>query len=149
MSIVRRRSARPNIASVVASVAMALALLGGCSPSDGNEPGTATAPRVTLRDFDITMEPVALTAGDVTLSATNEGPSVHEFEVLRGEGGDDLPVSSGVADTAGLDLVDELEDVAPGTSGTLSLTLEPGTYALICNLPGHYEQGMHVSFTVA
>jgi uncharacterized cupredoxin-like copper-binding protein len=103
---------------------------------------------VTLRDFAITMDPTTLADGDVTITATNEGPSVHEFEVFRGQGGDDLPVASGVADTSGLDLVDELEDIAPGTSGRLDLQLQPGTYALICNLPSHYQRGMHITFTV-
>jgi uncharacterized cupredoxin-like copper-binding protein len=148
MSTVNLGSPRRRLALVAASALLVLAL-GACSSDDQTEPGTATAPRVTLRDFDITMDPVALTAGEVTVTATNDGPSVHEFEVFRGEGGDDLPVSSGVADTATLDLVDEVEDIAPGTNGELALTLEPGTYALICNLPSHYEQGMHVTFTVA
>jgi uncharacterized cupredoxin-like copper-binding protein len=122
--------------------------LGACSSGGGSEPGTATAPRVTLRDFDIAMHPVALTAGAVTITATNEGPSVHEFEVFKGAGGDDLPVASGVADTSRLELLDELEDIAPGTGGELTLTLEPGTYAIICNLAAHYQQGMHVTFSV-
>jgi uncharacterized cupredoxin-like copper-binding protein len=134
--------------ALLAVPALLTLALGACSSGGGEEPGSATAPRVTLEDFDITMDPMALTAGEVTMTATNNGPSVHEFEVFRGEGGDDLPVSSGVADTSGLDLVDELEDIAPGTRGELTLTLEPGTYALICNLAGHYEQGMHLTFTV-
>jgi uncharacterized cupredoxin-like copper-binding protein len=127
---------------------MLMLALASCSPAGKTATGTAAAPQVTLRDFDITMDPVTLAAGAITITATNEGPSVHEFEVFRGDGGDDLPVASGVADTSGLELVDELEDIAPGTRGELTLTLEPGTYALICNLAGHYQQGMHVAFTV-
>jgi len=29
------------------------------------------------------------------------------------------------------------------------VTLDAGSYVLICNLPGHYRQGMHSSFTVS
>jgi uncharacterized cupredoxin-like copper-binding protein len=47
-----------------------------------------------------------------------------------------------------LEVVDEVEDIAPGTSAPLNLTLDPGSYAVICNLPGHYANGMHTTFTV-
>jgi uncharacterized cupredoxin-like copper-binding protein len=139
-------SPRRGVALIAASALLILAL-GACSSDDAGGTGTARAPAVTLRDFAIAIEPTTLTAGDMTITAKNEGPSVHEFEVFRGRG-DALPVASGVADTSGLDLVDELEDIAPGTSGQLALQLDPGTYTLICNLPSHYQQGMHVTFTV-
>jgi uncharacterized cupredoxin-like copper-binding protein len=28
------------------------------------------------------------------------------------------------------------------------LSLKPGHYSLVCNLPGHYMAGMHADFTV-
>jgi uncharacterized cupredoxin-like copper-binding protein len=28
------------------------------------------------------------------------------------------------------------------------VTLAPGHYVAICNLPGHYQRGMHVGFSV-
>jgi uncharacterized cupredoxin-like copper-binding protein len=49
--------------------------------------------------------------------------------------------------------VDEIEDIAPGAAERLTLHLEPGHYALICNLPGHYfhdgKPGMLADVTVA
>jgi uncharacterized cupredoxin-like copper-binding protein len=30
----------------------------------------------------------------------------------------------------------------------LALDLEAGPYVLICNVPGHYESGMHAAFEV-
>ena len=35
-----------------------------------------------------------------------------------------------------------------GTTKTLTIDLAPGHYAFVCNLPGHYGQGMHTDFTV-
>ena len=35
-----------------------------------------------------------------------------------------------------------------GKAKTVKLKLKPGTYALVCNLPGHYASGMHSNFTV-
>ena len=29
------------------------------------------------------------------------------------------------------------------------MTLDAGNYVFICNLPGHYAQGMHTSFTAS
>ena len=42
----------------------------------------------------------------------------------------------------------EVEDIAAGKSKPLQVSLEPGKYVLICNLPGHYKSGMHSAFTV-
>jgi hypothetical protein len=63
--------------------------------------------------------------------------------------------------------VDEIEDVAAGSSETLTLDLEPGQYVLICNIveeememeememememehdPSHFQSGMRTGFTV-
>ena len=42
----------------------------------------------------------------------------------------------------------EASDLEPGTKKTLTLTLKPGVYALICNQRGHYRHGMKATFTV-
>jgi uncharacterized cupredoxin-like copper-binding protein len=36
----------------------------------------------------------------------------------------------------------------PGTTKTLTIDLAPGHYVFLCNLPGHYQSGMHVDVTV-
>jgi uncharacterized cupredoxin-like copper-binding protein len=40
------------------------------------------------------------------------------------------------------------EGIVPGASGWLTITLAPGQYELVCNLPGHYTAGMHTQLTV-
>jgi hypothetical protein len=47
---------------------------------------------------------------------------------------------SGVRDE-GVTLVDEIEDIAGGSSQSLTVNLDAGSYALICRLAGHYQQG--------
>ena len=106
---------------------------------------------VTLNDSSIELAPATATAGDVTLVATNQGSTTHEFEIFTVEGDIDpssLPVEDNVASTDGLTLLDEVEDLTPGSQAELTVDLSPGTYAVICNLPGHYTQGMHASLTV-
>jgi uncharacterized cupredoxin-like copper-binding protein len=74
---------------------------------------------------------------------------VHELVIIRtSEAPDALPVESGVIPEDQVDLVDEAEDIAPGTTTTLDVNLEVGSYVLVCNLPAHYAAGMHTTFTV-
>ena len=40
------------------------------------------------------------------------------------------------------DLVHEIEDIVPGARAELVVDLIPGTYLVVCNLPGHYQLGM-------
>ncbi len=107
---------------------------------------------VTLRDDGITLSETSVAAGELRFEGINQGSLTHEVEVFAVPEGVDanvLPLAGGVAATDTLELKDEVEDVAPGTSASLSLDLEPGTYAVMCNLPGHYANGMHTTFTVA
>ncbi len=48
---------------------------------------------------------------------------------------DALPVENGVIPEDQIDLVDEAEDIAPGTDTSLSANLTAGSYVLVCNLP--------------
>jgi uncharacterized cupredoxin-like copper-binding protein len=105
----------------------------------------------TLRDDGITLSPASLGPGEVKIEGTNDGTVTHEFEVFAVPASVDanaLPADGDTADVSGLEALDEVEDIAPGTSAILSLDLAPGTYAVICNLPGHYANGMHATFTV-
>ena len=86
----------------------------------------------------------------MTFSITNTGTTIHEFVVLKtGVAEGALPPSAdepGKADEPGH--IDEVEDIAPGATAKLTVTLDPGAYVIICNMPGHYAAGMHTSFTV-
>ena len=96
-----------------------------------------------MRDWEISLDPASAAAGPITFAVTNDGPTTHEFEIFSGDvDPSSLPVESGVAITDGLELVDEVEDVTAGSTAELSVDLDPGTYALICNLADHYEEGM-------
>jgi len=107
------------------------------------------AVKVALADFSLSLDRSTAPAGPLDFVVANRGPSVHEIEVFSGAGeGTVLPIAASVADTTGLDLVDEVEDILPGSTATLTLDLSPGTYLVICNLPGHYEHGMWGYLTV-
>jgi len=133
---------------VLMGVAPLLVLgLSGCS-SDGD---SANDVGVTLRDFKIELGEDAAKAGSVTFKVHNDGPSEHEFVVFKTElAADALPTDDNgdVAESDSFAPVDEIEGIKSGKSPTLTVDLEAGDYVLICNLPGHYRQGMHASFRV-
>jgi uncharacterized cupredoxin-like copper-binding protein len=109
---------------------------------------------VTEKDFSINLDNSTASSGPVVFNIKNEGPTTHEFVVIKTDTAEDkLPMnSSGSAvDTsaAGLQQVDQKQDISSGSTATLTISnLEPGKYVLICNLPGHYQLGMHTSLTV-
>ncbi|HJU57677.1 MAG TPA: plastocyanin/azurin family copper-binding protein [Actinomycetota bacterium] len=107
---------------------------------------------VTLQDDGIDLTSDTLSAGDLTFEGVNEGTMTHEFEVFavpEGVDANNLPVEGETAPADEmLEVIDEIEDIAPGTSATLNLNLDAGNYAVICNLPGHYANGMHTTFVV-
>jgi uncharacterized cupredoxin-like copper-binding protein len=119
----------------------------GCSSDDDG--GVA----VTLADFTITADPDSASAGEVTFDVTNDAEQTHEFVVFQTDlAPDQLPTEEGGdVDEAGegVALVDEIEDIEGGSTQSLTVNLDAGSYVLICNLPGHYAQGMNTGFTVS
>lgn len=107
---------------------------------------------VTMQDDGIALSIASVAAGELSFEGVNEGTLTHEFEVFRipeGVDADDLPYDGDTARAEELlEIVDEVENIAPATSAALSLDLDPGNYAVICNLAGHYANGMHATFTV-
>lgn len=98
--------------------------------------------------------PGSVPAGRVSLVAANRGWRMHELVVLplaagRSDGGR-VPGSDGKVDETGS--VGEVsascaagagDGIRAGAVGWTTLTLAPGRYELVCNLPHHYADGMH------
>jgi uncharacterized cupredoxin-like copper-binding protein len=136
---------RLRVAAIAGALVVATASCGGSG--SGGATGDVI---VTLEDFSLTPTPGTFAPGAITFGIDNDGPSAHEFVVLRTDDAPDaLPVENGVIPEEQIDLVDEAEDIAPGTSTSLDVNLDAGAYVLVCNLPAHFEQGMFAAFTVA
>ena len=60
-----------------------------------------------------------------------------------------LPIEDNVASTEGLELVDEIEDITSGSTADLTVDLQAGTYVIMCNLSGHFANGMHAVLSVS
>ena len=154
------RSLRRSSAAILAVVAALALVAAGCSSDEddgGGEDGGSVA--VTLQEFAVIPAPASTTAGEITFEVSNVGPDdVHEFVVFKTDLAiDALPTGEdGSVDEAGegLELIDEIEDIAVGDAPTLTVNLEAGNYVLICNIyeeseaESHYQEGMRVAFTV-
>jgi uncharacterized cupredoxin-like copper-binding protein len=111
---------------------------------------------VALTTYKITPATNTANAGEITFHLHNDATDLtHEFVVFKTDLPEDqLPLTAeGIVDenAAGLTLIDEAEDIEPGQSKDLTVTLDPGNYVLVCNTDTdqqHYMHGMHTAFTV-
>ena len=143
---------------VVSLVAVAVLLTAaGCSskktPSTSGGGGGGGGKTVTAseKQFSITLDNSSVVAGTVTINAKNVGTIAHELVVFRtslAEGS--LPIKDSAVDEsgAGVTKVDEIAEYDPGNTETKAFQLTAGTYVLICNIPTHYQSGMHATLTV-
>jgi uncharacterized cupredoxin-like copper-binding protein len=154
-----------RIARTVLVVGGVVTLVGCSSDTTTSTPGGSPAAppegtvNVTVQEFSVLPDPRSVAAGQVTFSVTNQGPDdVHEFVIVKTDLADDaLPTkANGSVDEegAGIEPVDEIEDMAVGSTETVTVDLEAGSYVLMCNIydeeehESHYQQGMHTPFTV-
>lgn len=96
----------------------------------------------------------SVSAGKVILDVTNYSRSIeHEMLVVAVDSpGAALPYDYNawrvIEDRIKVVGEAEPELLQPGATTTLELTLAPGSYLLICNLPGHFAAGMATTLTV-
>lgn len=109
--------------------------------------------------MSLTADRTAAPAGTVSFLAVNDGELDHELLVLPladGESAGSRPIVGDLT-IAETDVVGEAsaacgagagQGIVPGTSGWVTLTLAPGRYELVCNVPGHYAAGMYTELTI-
>lgn len=93
-------------------------------------------------------------AGKTLFVAKNTSSIPHEFVLFKtdrpaadlplkpdGTADEESPLVEGVADSGSA--------FGPGETRLVTADVEPGHYALVCNLPpNHYKSGMHIDVTV-
>jgi uncharacterized cupredoxin-like copper-binding protein len=152
---------------VAGATAVAGLLFAGCGASKGSDVGTGAAATsqsttaassnqltVKLGDYSFTPSDPTVKAGKLTITAPNDGQILHELVVLKtDQDAASLPQKGAEVDEDGLEAKGvenkgEITDVAPGQSKSTDFNLQPGHYVMICNVPGHYAQGMYGTLTV-
>ncbi len=118
-------------------IAVALLALGACG---GERASSGTAPSgvdVEVRAVDgIAWDAKAFTAaatdGIITIFAANDSSLPHNLQVLDKDG----------------KKVGKLVDLAtPGASTTVELTIAPGDYRIVCEIPGHTNMNSTLTVT--
>lgn len=114
-----------------------------------------TAVDVVLRDFVVEdsdgSQDFQADAGDLTFDVRNDGPSAHELAIIETDlAPGDLPVTDAliVDEAAAGVLIGRTALLDAATVESLEVSLPAGNYALICNVPGHYESGMYAGLVV-
>ena len=106
--------------------------LSGCSEkNDSSTPGVA----VDAGDDTCAVEKTTFDAGPITFDVTNSGSDVTEVYVY------------GEKDGHFSQIVDEVENIGPGTSRELDVDLEAGRYHVTCK-PGMVGDGIATMITV-
>lgn len=109
------------------------------------------APAITLTEWKVTMSST-LRAGAFDFAITNSGTTPHELLIFAS----DLdPAAYPTQSSGGIDeegpgvaLVSDGENIDPGGSQQRKITLKPGKYLFVCNIPGHFQQGMYTVVTL-
>jgi uncharacterized cupredoxin-like copper-binding protein len=118
--------ARLRRAAVALAAAVVVAVPAACGDDDDDALPSVdgpTSPRleVSATEMAFTPDAVAVAAGDVEVVLHNDGTILHDLRI------DEQPLL--------------LEAVA-GETDTGGISLEAGSYAFFCSLPGHREAGM-------
>ena len=95
---------------------------------------------VTLGDMWIKSPLSQTKAGKVTFQVSNTGATMHQFAVVKAPAQLQAGVPTGQL-VKGAQLMG-------GQKGTVSVNLKPGSYELVCIMPGHYQAGQHIPFKV-
>lgn len=106
----------------------------------------------SVKEWAVAVNASKAIAGDVKFTIENQGTIPHEFIIVKTEfapgkiplGPDNRFDEEG----KGVFVPGEISEWNPGTTGTVTLKLEPGNYQLLCNIAGHYAAGMHTQLTV-
>lgn len=125
----RRRRIGLQLVSAVGAVLL-IVVIGvlALGSSDSDAPPTGGTP-LSMTEFAFSPDPIVLDAADAALAVVNDGAESHNL------------------------LIDELgkgtPDLASGEEFRLDLSDQPaGTYAVICDLPGHADAGMVTELTI-
>ncbi len=107
-------------------------------------PAPAAAPKgavaVTLGDMWIKSPATSVKAGKVTFAVKNTGATMHQFAIVKAPAQLKAGVPAGPL-AKGAQLMG-------GKGETVTANLKPGSYELVCLMPGHYQAGQHIPFTV-
>jgi len=143
----------------------------GCAPANGasftyapaapqSSAAAASAPSasplsgatVSLTEWKVTVAGT-IKSGTTEFTIANLGAAPHELLVFKSALAPAAYPTDAAGDIiekgAGVTLVSDGDNIDPAGSQTRTIDLAPGKYLFVCNIPGHFKQGMFSVVTVA
>ena len=141
------------------SSVMFVLFLSACgAPATPAATSTPTGPQivnVSMTTYGFKLTPDKIKAGEVKFVAKNDATDlIHEIFLVKTDlaidklplGSDNISIDE---ESKALAKVGAAEDIEPGKSGEMTVTLEAGRYVYFCNKDNHYKLGMVGELTVA
>lgn len=124
------RDFRPKAAAglaVISAFATAIGVLAAATWTPGAAAPAPPRPLlIKAREFVFEPKEVTVRSGEITFEVKNEGAIEHNF----------------VLEDSAQKRVAQIAVIEAGKTEDLKVMLRPGTFAIICNLPGHKDAGM-------
>ena len=144
-----------NLRRIVLGAALAVVLLpAGARAADStiNVQLLDITSKPPSKDMSMVLDLDHVAAGSVTFHVKNLSKMyIHEMVVIPvADAKVTLPYDDATKRIKEDELksLGEVSELKPGKSGDLTVTLAPGTYRLICNVPDHFHHGMWADLTV-
>jgi uncharacterized cupredoxin-like copper-binding protein len=123
---------RHGVLVAMSALLLGVSACGGGGGGGSNQPAGST--KVTMTDFKFDPSDLKVKAGKVSLFLVNNGGVSHDMVVTSSDG----------------KTVGRSELVQPGNSTVLTVdNLAAGDYKVICDQPGHADQGMKGTITAS
>jgi len=120
------------------------AVAGGGAATGGSDqppPAGDTAINFVEKDFAIAMDKSTIKAGSITFNIKNNGPSPHNIGITK-----EADSSKGGGITG--PVIKDSDTLDTGKTTTITVDLQPGSYNVVCTVPGHVQLGMIMKLTV-
>ncbi len=131
-------TAAPQAAAPTAAPTAAPAVT---SVASGGGGGASTTINAMEKDYAIAIDNSSVPAGSVTFKISNQGPTPHNVGVTKQS---DSSKGGGVTGP----VIKDSDTIDQGKTTSVTMDLQPGTYNVVCTVPGHVQLGMIVQLTV-
>lgn len=109
------------------------------------------APTIGLLEWKVVVAST-IKSGPTEFAITNLGAIPHELLVFKSDLDPAAYPTNAAGDIdeegAGVTLVSDGENIDPAGTQARSVDLTPGKYVFVCNIPGHFKEGMFTVVTV-
>lgn len=137
------------------AVSVGLVSCGSDPTNNGLAPVDVVANKImgNVHEWGVDLSAHKAKSGVITFAIANFGSVPHEFIVVKtnfplGE----IPIGKNNRfdeEGEGVEAIDEIAEFEVNSSHVLTVNLEPGSYQLLCNIAGHYKNGMYAGLTVS